>query len=255
MNIRRAIGISLLLGAALTASTGQAQAVRAYDSTFLTNYELLKPRTSRDGKTTDMAYFAPEAMQKLSGYKAVMIDQPAIYFSPDSPVKGMQPDDQKALAEHVREMLSAGLTEGGYTIAQQPGPDVLFVRVALTDVMVKKKKRGALAYLPIGAVLKLAADAVRETLSKVDFIEMTFQGELVDSVSTDVLGALVAPRGTRKAEGQKETRIDIDEFDQNVRAWSHRLRCQLDNSKLAADQQVDCTDDAANSARYEAKKS
>jgi hypothetical protein len=84
----------------------------------------------------------------------------------------------------------------------------------------------------------------------VDFIETTFQAELVDSMSNDVLAALVAPRGSRKAEGQKETRIDMDEMRQNMRAWSNRLRCQLDNSKLPEDKQTNCADDDANTARY-----
>ena len=163
---------------------------------------------------------------------------------------GMKPDDLKALSEALRDTLSGSLAEGGYSVAQKPGPGVVYLRVALTDVMVEKKKRGLLAYTPAGAVIKAGTDLVKETFNKVDFIETTFQAEIVDSMSNDVLAALVAPRGTRKAEGQKETRIDMDEMQQNMRAWSHRLRCQLDNSKLPADKQTNCADDDANTARY-----
>jgi hypothetical protein len=42
----------------------------------------------------------------------------------------------------------------------------------------------------------------------------------------------------------------MDEMRQNMQAWSHRLRCQLDNSKLPADKQTNCADDDANTARY-----
>ena len=87
---------------------------------------------------------------------------------------------------------------------------MIYLRVALTDVIVKKKKRGLLAYTPVGAVVKVGRDALKEAFDKVDFIETTFQAELVDSMSNDVLAALVAQRGQRKAEGQKETRIDMD---------------------------------------------
>jgi hypothetical protein len=229
------------------------QPARAYDKNFLTNYDLLQPRAGKAGQPGDMVYIAPNALKRLAAYKAVMVDQPEILFSPDSDIKGMKPDDQKALAEAMRDALSGRLAEGGYSVAQQPGPGVLYLRVGLTDLMVKKKKRGLLAYTPAGAVIKLGTDAVKETLSKVDFIEMTFQAELVDSTSNDVLGAIVAPRGTRKADGQKETRIDIDEFDQNMRAWGNRVRCQLDNSKLPEDKQTDCTDDTGNATRYGAK--
>jgi hypothetical protein len=229
------------------------QPARAYEKGFLTNYDQLKPRAGTAGQPGDLVYIAPNAMKRLAAYKAVMVDQPEIHFSPDSKIKGMKPDDQKALAEAMRDAISGKLAEGGYSVAQQPGPGVLYLRLGLTDLMVSKKKRNILAYTPIGAVLKAGTDAVRETLSKVDFIEMTFQAELVDSVSNDVLGAIVAERGTRKGGGQKETRIDIDEFNQNMFAWGRRLRCQLDNAKLPADKQTNCADDAGNAARYGAK--
>jgi hypothetical protein len=193
-------------------------------------------------------------MKRLAAYKAVMVDQPEIHFSPDSKIKGMKPDDQKALAEALRDALSGRLAAGGYSVSQQPGPGVLYLRIGLTDLMVAKKKRGLLGYTPVGFVVKAGSDALRETLSKVDFIEMTFQAELVDSVSNDVLGAIVAPRGTRKGDGQKETRIDIEEFDQNMRAWGNRLRCQLDNAKLPEDKQTNCADDSGNATRYDDKK-
>ena len=115
------------------------------------------------------------------------------------------------------------------------------------------KKRNLLAYTPVGAVIKAGADLVRETFDKVDFIELTFQAELVDSMSNDVLAELVAQLGSRKSAGEKETRIDMDEMRQNMRAWSGRLRCQLDNAKLPSDKQDDCTDDAASAKRYGAK--
>jgi hypothetical protein len=255
MKIRRILtALSVLSVLSLSQGALAEQVARPYDKTFLTNYDLLKPRAGTAGAPGDMVYVAPNAVKRLAGYTAIMVDQPEIIFSPDSPIKGMKPDDQKALAEAMRDALSGRLAAGGYSVAQQPGPGVLYLRTGLTDLMVAKKKRGFLAYTPIGAVVKVGADAVKDTLSKVDFIEMTFQAELVDSTSNDVLGAIVAERGTRKAEGQEETRIDLEEFDANIRAWGNRVRCQLDNSKLTEDKQADCTDDAASLARYDEKK-
>ena len=255
MNTRQIL-LAISAASALALAQGSlAQApMRAYDKTFLTNYDLLVPRAStKTGQPGDLAYIAPGAVKRLSAYNAVMVDQPEILFSPDSKIKGMKPDDLKALSEALRDTLSGSLAEGGYSVTQKPGPGVVYLRVALTDVMVEKKKRGLLAYTPAGAVIKAGSDLVKETFNKVDFIETTFQAEIVDSMSNDVLAALVAERGTRKAEGQKETRIDMDEMQQNMRAWSHRLRCQLDNSKLPADKQNNCADDDANTARYGAK--
>lgn len=255
MNTRQILIAISAVSVLAVAQGALAQApMRPYDKSFLTNYDVLKPRAAtKTGQPGDMAYLAPGALKRLAAYNAVMVDQPEILFSPDSPIKGMKPDDLTALSEALRDTLSGSLAAGGYSVSQKPGPGVIYLRVALTDVIVAKKKRGLLAYTPAGAVMKAGADLVKETFDKVDFIELTFQAELVDSMSNDVLGALVAERGTRKADGQKETRIDMDEMRQNMRGWSHRLRCQLDNSKLPADKQTNCADDDANTARYDAK--
>jgi hypothetical protein len=259
MNNRRiliamaAVSALAVAPAALSQAPATSAAPRAFDKTFLTNYDQLKPRQGKAGQPGDLAYIAPGAAKRLAAFNAIMVDQPEILFSPDSEVRGMKPDDLKTLAEALRDSLSGRLAEGGFAVAQKPGPGVVYLRVALTDLVVKKKKRNLLAYTPAGAVIKAATDVVREAFDKVDFIEITFQGELVDSVSGDVLAALVAQRGTRKSDGQKETRIDLDELNQNMRAWGNRVRCQLENAKLPADKQNDCTDDAASLGRYGGK--
>ena len=100
--------------------------------------------------------------------------------------------------------------------SNKPAANVLFVRTALTELYLKKKKRGLLAYTPVGAVAKVGVDALKETLDKVDIIEMAFEAELADSKSGDVLAAIVVERGARKAEGQKEQRMDMDEFTSTI---------------------------------------
>ena len=72
----------------------------------------------------------------------------------------------------------------------------------------------------------------RKRSDKIDIIEMTFEAELADSTSRDVLAAIVVPSGGRKAEGQKEQRMDMEEFRAQIQEYASRLRCQLDNAKL-----------------------
>ncbi len=110
----------------------------------------------------------------------------------------------------MRDALKTRIEGGGhYKVVDKPAADVVVARTALTNLYLKKKKRGLLAYTPVGAVAKVGVDALRETLDKVDIIEMAFEGELTDSKSGDVLVALVVERGARKADGQKEQRMDM----------------------------------------------
>ena len=235
----------LVAGATLTLLSGMAFA----ESGFLSDYSKLKPVKNSAGGD-ELVFVAPGAYERGVGYKAVMLDQPEILFSADSEYRGMKPEDIAELASIMRTAAKERLEERGrYKVVEQPGPDVLFVRIALTELYLKKKKRGVLAYTPVGAVAKLGTDALKETLSKIDIIEMTFEAELVDSTSQDVLGAIVVPSGARKAEGQKEQRMDVKEFQAEIHEYASRLGCQLDNAKLPESGRIDCTDPKARQAR------
>ena len=150
------------------------------------------------------------------------------------------------IAEHMRSALATKLTEGGYKVVDQPGPSVILVRLALTDLEMKKKKRRLLAYTPIGAVVKAGADAVKEAMDKVDITGMTLQGELLDGETGEVLAALVVPRET--PPGEKEMRMDFDELTALVNEYGARMRCSLDNARVAEESRVDCLDPAARAA-------
>ena len=235
----------MVAGATLSLLSGLALA----ESGFLSDYSQLKPVKNSTGDD-ELVYVAPGAYERAVGYSAVMVDQPEILFSADSEYRGMKPEDVLELASIMRSVAKERLEERGrYKVVEQPGPDVLFVRMGLTELYLKKKKRGVLAYTPVGAVAKLGTDALKETLSKVDIIEMTFEAELLDSVSKDVLGAIVIPSGARKADDQKEERMDMKEFQGEIQEYASRLSCQLDNAKLPQAERINCTDPMARQAR------
>ncbi len=130
---------------------------------------------------------------------------------------------------------------------EEPGPGVLYIRVALTDLYLKKEKRGILGYTPAGAVIKLGADAIRDMLSKIDIIEAAIQLEFQDSVTGEVIGAIIIKRGARKDKetGQKLMRYDFKEFRLEMQYYGGRLACSLDNARAPEAQQVDCEQVAA----------
>ena len=216
----------------------------AYDKTFFADYSKLKQRTNASGRT-ELVYLAPGALEKLSKYTGVMVDQPEVSISPQSDYKGAKPDDLKAIAEAMRNGAETRLKNGGYNVVQAPGPGILYVRMALTDLQLTKKKRGLLAYTPIGAVVKFGTDALKSVTSKYDIMNMTLQMEIADSQTNSAMGQFVLLRGG----GDKPVRIDFDKLEADMTEFGERLRCRLDNSRLPADKQIDCLDPAARSAR------
>jgi len=245
MSERRKIsfGIAVMGGCLLAA---RAVVAADFDQGFLDDYSKLQPRSA--GEFSDLFYGAPDLFSRISGYTGVALDQPEVLISPASPYKGGKPEDMTQIAELMRSALAEQLTKGGYNVVEARGPGVIFVRLALTDLELTKKKRGLLSYTPVGAVVKAGTDAVKETLDKVDITRMTLQAELLDGESGELLAALVVARGT--PEGGKGARIEFEELTGMLSEYGARMRCGLDNAKVAQEQQINCLDPAARAGKY-----
>ncbi len=120
------------------------------DSSFLSDYSKLQK--AKDNPF-DEIYASPEALKSAAKYDSVMVDQPELFLHPDSKYKGLKPDDMKALADSLRERVTTEL-KTSYKVVDKPGANVLYVRLAVGDLLLQKKKRPILAYIPVGARLR-----------------------------------------------------------------------------------------------------
>jgi hypothetical protein len=233
------LSVAALLGCGLA---NVAAALPDYDHTFLSNYDKLVA-TTLPNNATDLLYTVPGVFDTVGKYTALMIDQPEILISPKSEYDGAKPADLSAIAEQVRKDITDALKAGGYGIVDSPGPNVLYLRSAITDLMLKRKKRRLLAYTPVGFVVKAGVDATRDMMEKYDIMGDAAQGQVLDSQSGEVLGEFVALRGNN---GQ---RITFDQMNTEIMGFASRLRCRLDNTHVPADKRIDCLDPAARAAR------
>lgn len=239
-----------LMAAAQDASSNAGSSASpdvSFDKTFLTDYSLLKPRANDRG--AEFVYLAPAVIDKVVTYTGVMVDQPEILVSPDSPYKGAKPENLLAVANSMRDAMNARLVAGHYNVVDKPGPGILYLRLALTDLEVQKKKRSLLEYTPIGAVVGFGVDAMKDFQKKYDILKMVFQAEITDSATNTVYAQYVMVVGG----GAKPVRIDFDKVKANMDEFGERLRCRLDNAQLPVDKRIDCLDPAARAARENAQ--
>ena len=237
--LRRAI-----FSAAVVLSCGMANLASAqnFDRSFLSDYGRLVSTTLKDGGA-DMIYVVPNAEDKGAKYTALMIDQPEVLISQGSDYKGAKPVDLEAIAELMRKDVTDAMKAGGYGVVDTPGPNVLYLRLAITDLALARKKRGVLAYTPVGFVLKAGVDATRDMMEKYDILGVNVQGQYADSVSKEVLAEFVGVRGNN---GQRMT---FDQLESDMKGAASRLRCRVDNAHTTADKRINCLDPAARAAR------
>jgi len=206
----------------------------ADDSGFLTDYSNLKPIAGSDARL----YTAPNAHTDFKNYKAVMIDQPEFVIASDSKYKGVKPDDAKAVADALRAQMNATVTKNGRLfVVDKPGPGVLYVRIAASNIHLAKKKRGLLGYTPAGFVIGSAVSAGEEMEQKIILQDMNLEIEIQDSQSQEVLVAMVdkVDPGT-KAKASESWSKEHTVMDY----WANRFVCRLENSQKPESEWADC---------------
>jgi len=230
----RKTGVFSLAFLAITAFvTALAQDIQTSD--FLSDYSQLT--RSADEQRMDYSYVAPGAPDRMANYSAVMIDQPEIFVAPDSQYKGMKPDDMKQLADAFRNSMVQELVET-YTIVDQPGPNVLYLRFAFSNLQVKKQRRRLMSYTPVGLVANAVRSAVTDITNKIDLKGITVEMEVLDSTTEEQFAALLEIR----AETDEEP-TSWEEVEALIGVYAQRLRCRLDNARVAAADRTDCLAD------------
>ena len=221
---------------------GLSQVGQADD--FLTTPEALRPDPNF---ANELVYYPEDILKRLPKYDSVMVDEPIIFLAEDSEYKGFKASDLAAVAEMFRKGFAEGLSSqpvsfGKFNIVDEPGPNVLYLQMALKDVYIRKNKRGLFAYTPVGAVVKGVHDIASEAIDKTTLVEVKIEAEMQDSKSGDVLFAVILDKGHRKdkAHHVKEDSAGWDAPGKVANKLGRRLACRLDNARLPAEKHVDC---------------
>ena len=214
--------------------------VLAQESGFLSDYSKLEAREGDE--YIARVYVSDGFTERLGDYNAIMVDQPEVFFAEDNKYKGAKPDALKQLADTMRMAMMERLDAGGYPIAEERGQDVLFLRWAITDLYLKKKKRSVLSYSPLGQVVHYSRQAaIKDLWKKIDIVEMGIEIELLDSVTEEQLAAITDHSGSRKTKSQDQELVTWEELDAQMKTIGERFRCRLDNTRLGEASRVDCT--------------
>lgn len=181
------MGALLLSGCA---STYQKRSVTG--SGFLKDYSQLK---DRGGDTMMLSYIDPQA--NFRAYSKIMLDPVCAYASSkDSSMAKLSKEKQQALLNYFDAALRESLKKD-YAIVSQPGPDVMRVRVAITEAKGSMVVLDTLSsVIPIG----IALNAVKAGLTgkSLSVGEIGAEAEGLDSVTGKRLFAAVDARVGRK---------------------------------------------------------
>ncbi len=186
-------------------------------SGFLDDYGILKPNAAIKGDYN----FRKEGVT-ISKYPNVMIEPVEIWLDPESTYKGVSPDMLKEMTEEFRNIMIQNLV-GTVNWVFEPGEGVMSLRLAITNVYAKKPKKRILNYTPIGLVVGGVKKVAGTNYSLTNAV---LEGEMSDSVTGELLGALMATQ-VGKIEGKKKDKVTWDGITEDFTAISLRLKSVL----------------------------
>jgi hypothetical protein len=209
--------VVLMIGVALTMAMGCATQKVSY-SGFLTDYPVFEPGPEGGA---DFVYMKEGA--DFGSYHKVMMDEVVFYFKKDSDYKGIHPSEIQELTEAFNRAFIDALNDA-YPLTDTPGPDVMRVRVGITEIKTSKPGVGTVTTIvPVGLAFSLIKKGAGGGYTGIGSASM--EAELFDSMSNERIGAAIdeAPGGKLDV-GKLTPAKEAFEF------WAKRLKYFLDEA-------------------------
>ncbi|MET0935006.1 MAG: DUF3313 domain-containing protein [Luteibacter sp.] len=158
----------------------------------------------------------------LKGFTKVQVDPILVWYAKDSAYQGIDPNELSAVTQNMRKALTQSL-EPKYPIVEVGGPDVLRLRIAITNVVAEKKKRGILGYTPIGFVVGAAKDMATAG-PNVNLDSAVVEAEVLDATGKQI-SVVIDPL---ISGDEKKDKLTWDGLNTVMEAAGQRLRARLD---------------------------
>ena len=124
-----------------------------------------------------------------------------------------------------------GAVASGYQVVNQPGPDVLRIRLAITGVQPASPALGVTDFIPIKAVFNVARDAAG---AAPHVAEMSAELEVLDPNGRVVASAVTTRKSDKNlSQGERITWADMQAI---AASWAKGLRQNLDRLRGYAGQ-------------------
>jgi hypothetical protein len=193
-------------------------------SGFLGDYSALAP----DAKNGDLLLYEKDP-NVLKKYNKFILDPITIYLLPGAQNRGISPDDLEKLAQYFQKAVTDELAKSGrYEVVTTPGPDVLELNVAITNVEpTAGKKNAAVKGVATAATIGVAPGASL-LVPKVSVGKVGIEGEILDSVSGERLVAFMTAKSGRRWFSGLNTAKKWGDIEAAFRSWAKGFRERLD---------------------------
>ena len=159
-------------------------------SGFLGNYDdfkIINPETNAE------VWIKPphQDLSLLKEYKAIVFSPIEIWMHSASDYQGIDPNELKLITDYFLEKLQQNLGKN-FEIVEEPGPNVMHLRIAITGVQKVKPQREVYDFIPVKFIWDAGNAVYRKTTGKhLDAYQASLEMEIRDSQSGQRLVAAI----------------------------------------------------------------
>jgi len=209
---------------------------------FLSDYSGIKPADA-DGDA--FLYRNPDIDR--SRYRKVMVDRIKMFLSEKADYKGIDPTELKELADYFHEAIVKALGDA-YPVVEEAGPDVVRLRIAVTDIIPTKPEASVVTLVvPFLWLGEAGAGVAEGEAGSTPFVgEASVEMEALDSVSNEQVGAYIERHFGKKYHRTKGVGIAVKDYlkaystwaytKQAMDAWAQLVRQRMDEAQGKAPQ-------------------
>jgi hypothetical protein len=223
------LGSSLLLVSFTTQaqdSAKQQEPPSKKVSGFLDDYSGLYP----DPKNGDLLIYEKNK-EVLKAYHKFMIEPVTVYLLPEAEDRGINPDDLDRLARYFADAITDELLDSDrYEVVTEPGPGVLDVRIAITNVEPTGGKKNAALKAGASAASMAVAPGASLAVPRLSVGKVEIEGEMLDSASGERIAAFVTGKGGRRWFSGLNAYKKWGDIEAAFRSWAKNFRKRLDQA-------------------------
>jgi Protein of unknown function (DUF3313) len=228
VNVSLLLSALLLMGLATQAqeSPKEQEKMAKQESGFLGDYSKLQP----DPKNSDLLIYwkSEDALKNSSKF---ILDPVIVYLLPEAQQRGIDPEQLAKLTQYFTKAITDELTGSGrYEIVSEPGPGVMVLKVAITNVEPNGGKTNAAVKGAATAASVAVAPGASMVMPRISVGKVSIEGEMDDSVSGERMVAFMTSKGGRRYFSGLKAYQKWGDIEAAFRSWAKNFRERLDKA-------------------------
>jgi hypothetical protein len=180
------------------------------------------------GNSDWLIYFKdPDTLRRSDTF---VLDPVKVFFVPEVQKQDINPADQTKLEEYFTKAIRDELEAGRYNLVTAPGPGVMVLRFAITNVEPNGGKTNAAVTASTAVATHVVAPGAGELVPRLKVGKVSIEGEMVDSNSGEVEMAFITSKSGRRFFSGLKAFEKWGDIDAAFRSWAKNFRRRLDKA-------------------------